>query len=104
MAQIFGVNLNGKVQYEIDPDGQFIPKNKNGELWLAQMQILVDDRRNPMTVQKWLNVEDKTCLFYKHIAINHGVKSPTKRIPYSWIFPSTFDLAKRPDGYKVFIK
>ena len=42
--------------------------------------------------QKFLNVEDKTCFFYKHIAINHGVKSPTKRIPYEWIFPSDFSL------------
>jgi alpha-N-acetylglucosamine transferase len=92
MAQIFGVNLNGKVQYEIDPDGQFIPKNKNGELWLAQMHQLRDDVRNPMREQKMLNIEDKTCFFYKHIAISHGVKSPTKRIPYNWIFPETFSL------------
>ena len=94
MHQIFGVNLNGKVQYDIDPDGQFIPRNKNGELWLAQMYQLRDDPRNPMREQKMLNIEDKTCFFYKHIAISHGVKSPTKRIPYNWIFPETFSLRK----------
>jgi hypothetical protein len=94
MAQIFGVNLNGKVSYEIDADGQFIPQNKNAHLWLEQMHILRDDVRNPMLSQKMLNIEDKTCFFYKHIAISHGVKSPTKRIPYSWIFPETFSLRK----------
>ena len=94
MAQIFGVNLNGKVSYEIDADGQFIPLNKNAHLWLEQMHMLRDDPRNPMREQKMLNIEDKTCFFYKHIAISHGVKSPTKRIPYTWIFPETFSLRK----------
>jgi hypothetical protein len=58
------------------------------------MNTLANDTRNPMTVQKMLNVEDKTCFFYKHIAISHGVKSPTKRIPYTWIFPQEFSLKK----------
>ena len=92
MAQIFGVNLNGKVKYEIDGDGNFIPLNSNAQLWLDQMHELRDDPRNPMREQKMLNIEDKTCFFYKHIAISHGVKSPTKRIPYNWIFPDTFSL------------
>ena len=94
MAQIFGVNLNGKVKYEIDHNGQFVPLNSNANLWLEQMHLLRDDPRNPMTSQKMLNIEDKTCFFYKHIAISHGVKSPTKRIPYNWIFPETFSLRK----------
>ena len=94
MAQIFGVNLNGKVKYEIDHNGQFVPLNSNANLWLEQMHMLRDDPRNPMTSQKMLNIEDKTCFFYKHIAISHGVKSPTKRIPYNWIFPETFSLRK----------
>jgi hypothetical protein len=55
-----------------------------------------------MTSQHWLNVEDKTCFFFKHIAITHDVKSPTKRIPYTWIFPENFNLAKHPAG-KVII-
>lgn len=95
MHQIFGgQNLNGKVKYEINEAGEFVPTNKQGEQWLSQMQLLCNDSRNPMTSQKMLNVEDKTCFFWKHIAISHGVKSPTKRIPYNWIFPTSFSLKK----------
>tara|TARA_B100000073_G_C23734317_1_gene571727 strand:+ start:223 stop:1092 length:870 start_codon:yes stop_codon:yes gene_type:complete len=93
LHQIFGgKNLMNKVKYDIDNDGKFVPLNYNAELWLNQMDELIYDSRNPMVEQKFLNVEDKTCFFYKHIAINHGVKSPTKRIPYEWIFPSDFSL------------
>jgi len=93
MHQIFGgQNLNGKVKYEIDEDGEFIPTNKHGELWLEQMYELANDPRNPMHTQKLLNVEDKTCFFYKHIAISQGEKRPTKRIPRDWIFPREFKL------------
>ena len=95
MQQIFGgTNLNGKVKYEIGANGEFTATNKYGIIWLEQMNLLANDTRNPMTVQKMLNVEDKTCFFYKHIAISHGVKSPTKRIPYTWIFPKEFSLKK----------
>jgi hypothetical protein len=95
LQQIFsGSYLNGKVKYSIGKDGEFIAENKYAETWLEQMEKLVNDPRNPMTSQKWLNIEDKTCFFYKHIAITHGVKSPTKRIPYTWIFPETFSLKK----------
>jgi hypothetical protein len=95
LQQIFGdTNLNGKVKYEIGPNGEFTATNKYGIMWLEQMNLLANDTRNPMTVQKMLNVEDKTCFFYKHIAISHGVKSPTKRIPYTWIFPKEFSLKK----------
>ena len=95
MQQIFGgTNLNGKVKYEIDSNGLFTTTNNYGIIWLEQMKLLCDDPRNPMTEQKMLNVEDKTCFFYKHIAISHGVKKPTKRIPYTWIFPKEFSLKK----------
>ena len=95
LHQIFGgKNLMNKVKYEIDDDGQFVATNKAGEMWLDQMYDLIDDVRNPMVEQKFLNMEDKTCFFYKHIAINHGVKKPTKRIPYNWIFPENNSLRK----------
>ena len=95
LHQIFGgKNLMNKVKYDIDADGQFIATNKHGEVWLDQMYELINDIRNPMVEQKFLNIEDKTCFFYKHIAISHGVKKPTKRIPYEWIFPTNFSLRK----------
>ena len=94
MHQIFRENVNGKAKYEIDADGEFVPKNHQANVWLAQMKLLCEDARNSMTSQKMLNVEDKTCFFYKHIAISHGIKNPTKRIPYTWIFPEDFSLKK----------
>lgn len=98
LHQIFGGhNLNGKIQYEIGAQGQFVPKNKSAEQWLDQMMILVEDRRNPMIRQKWLNCEDKTCFMWKHIAIQHGAKRPTKQIPYTWIFSENFNLSNRPE-------
>jgi len=99
LHQIFGgKNLNGKAKYEIDQNGDFIPLNEQAREWVRQMEVLAKHPSNPIKVQKWLNIEDKTCFFYKHIAINHGVKSPTKRIPYTWIFPRNFNLAKHPNG------
>jgi hypothetical protein len=92
MQQIFGgKNLNGKVKYNI-VDGHFIPENEAAEIWMDQMQQLVEDPRNPMVRQKLLNIEDKTCFFYKHMAISQGAKRPTKRIPRDWIFPKEFKL------------
>ena len=99
LHQIFGgQNLNGKVQYSIDENGQFVAENKQAEEWIRQMTILAEHPSNPIQEQMWLNLEDKTCFFYKHIAISHGIKSPTKRIPYSWIFAPDFDLAKHPEN------
>lgn len=98
LHQIFGgQNLNGKVKYKIDENGQFLPENKHAEAWLDQMATLVNHPSNPMTSQKYLNVEDKTCFFWKHIAISHGEKRPTKNIPYTWIFDSKFNLSNHPD-------
>jgi hypothetical protein len=38
LHQIFGgQNLNGKVKYDIDKDGQFIAQNKQADEWLRQM-------------------------------------------------------------------
>jgi hypothetical protein len=93
LHQIFGgQNLNGKVKYDIDQQGQFIPQNKQADEWLRQMKVLVEHPLNPMVRQKYLNVEDKTCFFWKHIAISHGEKRPTKNIPYTWIFEDKFNL------------
>jgi hypothetical protein len=98
LHQVFdGQNLNGKVKYTINELGEFIPENKYAEHWLLQMEILVNHPSNPMTSQKWLNIEDKTCFFWKHIGIAHGAKKPTKNIPYTWIFNDTFNLGNSPE-------
>jgi hypothetical protein len=98
LHQIFGgKNLNGKIQYDIGIDGEFIPQNQSAQQWLEQMKILVEDKRNPMVRQKWLNCEDKTCFMWKHIAISHGEKRPTKNIPYTWIFSDNFSLSSRSE-------
>lgn len=98
LHQIFGgKNLNGKIQYDIGIDGEFIPQNQSAEQWLEQMKILVEDKRNPMVRQKWLNCEDQSCFFWKHISITHGAKRPTKNIPYTWIFSDNFSLSNRSD-------
>ena len=100
LHQVFGGdNLNGKVKYSINENGVFIPENKKAETWLYQMDKLVNHPSNPMKVQKYLNVEDKTCFFWKHIAISHGEKRPTKNIPYTWIFPDTFSLSNKSDAF-----
>jgi len=99
LHQIFGgKNLNGKVKYTINEDGEFICENAQAEEWIRQMTVLAEHPSNPIEEQMWLNLEDKTCFFYKHIAVSQGIKSPTKRIPYSWIFDPSFDLAKHPEN------
>jgi len=98
LHQVFGgQNLNGKVKYKINENGMFLAENKQAEAWLYQMDLLVNHPSNPMTSQKYLNVEDKTCFFWKHIAISHGEKRPTKNIPYTWIFDSKFNLSNHLD-------
>ena len=98
LHQVFGgQNLHGKVKYKNDENGIFLAENKQAEAWLYQMDLLVNHPSNPMTRQKYLNVEDKTCFFWKHIAISHGEKRPTKNIPYTWIFDSKFNLSNHPD-------
>ena len=98
MHQIFGgQNLNGKAKYIINEYGEFIPKNKYADQWLYQMDLLVNHPLNPMTSQKYLNIEDKSCFFFKAIAIRHGAKKPTKQIPYTWIFPDNFNLSNRSE-------
>ena len=98
LHQVYGgENLNGRVKYKIDENGLFVPENKKGEIWMDQMTRLVEHPGNPIQRQKWLNCEDKLCFFYKAIAIRHGAKKPTRQIPYTWIFPDSFNLANRSE-------
>ena len=98
MLQYTGVQYNGKCKYEIDADGEFVPKNQMCVDWLRWMNYFCNHADNPIEKQRFLNVEDKLCMNFKHIAITHGTKRPTRHIPYNWIFPDDYNLAKHPEG------
>jgi len=98
MQQVFDCpNYMGKASYDIGPNGEYVPTSKGSQEMINLLDMLAAHPDNPMYAQKYLNLEDKLCFFYKHIAINHGVKKPTKRIPYEWIFPQEFSLKKTND-------
>ena len=85
-------NYMSKAQYQIDENGQYIPTNKAGHEFVQHMKYLVEHPLNPIKKQKYLNVEDKLCMYYKHLAIRNGVKQQTKQIPYEWVYPSNWSL------------
>ena len=47
-----------------------------------------------------INIEDKACMWCKHLFIRHGIKGTTKKIPYDWVYPKTFSLKKRRSFFK----
>lgn len=85
-------NYMSKAQYEINEDGSYIPMNKAGKEFVEYMKYLVEHPNNPIKRQKYLNVEDKLCFQYKHIAIRCGIKQTTKQIPYNWVYPNNWCL------------
>lgn len=92
-SQVFDcASLMSKVKYDIDVDGNYVPLNKNGVYFLERMDYLVNHKSNPIKKQAYLNLEDKLCFFYKHIAITQGIKGTTKRIPYDWVYPNEWSL------------
>lgn len=93
LTQVFDCpQLMGKVKYEIDIDGNYVAANKHGSLFMEHMVYLYNHPSNPMVRQKFLNLEDKLCFFYKHIAITQGIKQTTKQIPYEWVYPREWSL------------
>jgi hypothetical protein len=93
LGQIFDTpSLMGKAKYEIMEDGNYMPLNKAGYEFVEQMSQLSFHKDNPIMRHVTLNVEDKACFFYKHIAITHGIKQTTKQIPYNWIYPDNWSL------------
>jgi hypothetical protein len=56
------------------------------------MDYLKAHPSNPIHTHQYLNLEDKLCFFYKHIAIRHGVKNTTKQIPWDWVYPVGWSL------------
>ena len=93
--QIFGgKNLFGKTKFELDENGNYEPTNDQAKLLVEQFNTLASHKDNPMERQYNINIEDKACMWCKHLFIKHGVKSTTKKIPYEWIYPRSFSLKK----------
>lgn len=84
--------LMSKVKYEINEYGDYVALNKHGVQFYDHMVYLYNHPSNPMVRQKFLNLEDKLCFFYKHIAITQGIKNTTKQIPYDWVYPREWSL------------
>ena len=93
--QIFGgKNLFGKTKFELDENGNYEPTNDQAKWLVEQFNTLAAHKDNPMERQYNINIEDKACMWCKHLFIKHGVKSTTKKIPYEWIYPRNFSLKK----------
>ena len=93
--QIFGgKNLFGKTKFELDENGNYEPVNDQAKWLVEQFNTLAVHKDNPMERQYNINIEDKACMWCKHLFIKHGVKSTTKKIPYEWIYPRNFSLKK----------
>lgn len=94
--QIFGgKNLFGKTKFELDENtGDYTPVSPQAEMLVEQFNTLARHPDNPMERQYNINIEDKACMWCKHLFISHGVKSTTKKIPYEWIYPRWFNLKK----------
>ena len=93
LSQVFDCpNYMSKAKYDLDIDGEYLPMNKHCLDFVEKMDYLAAHPDNPMMVQKYLNLEDKLCFFYKHIAITQGIKHTTKQIPYEWVYPREWSL------------
>lgn len=93
--QIFGgKNLFGKTKFDLDENGNYEPVNDQAKWLVEQFNTLAAHKDNPMERQYNINIEDKACMWCKHLFIKHGVKSTTKKIPYEWIYPRNFSLKK----------
>lgn len=94
--QIFGgKNLFGKTKFELNEiTGNYTPINSQAEELVNQFNTLASHPDNPMERHYNINIEDKACMWCKHLFIRHGIKNTTKKIPYNWIYPNTFSLKK----------
>jgi hypothetical protein len=93
LVQVFDCpHYMSKAKYEVGDDGRYIPLNAAGNSFYDKMLYLYEHPDNPIIKQKFLNLEDKLCFFYKHIAISKGIKQTTKQIPYNWVYPTNWSL------------
>jgi hypothetical protein len=67
-------------------------KPKDHDILWTHMSYLKSHRLNPIEKHQFLNIEDKLCFFYKHIAMRQGIKKQTKQIPYEWVYPTNWSL------------
>lgn len=93
LMYIFGTpNLDGKLKYHVDSQGDFIPENKHTLMWMEQMDTLIHWENNPIQRHHWLSEEDQTCWFSKFVERKHGDKPQPKKFPRIWMFPDDFSL------------
>ncbi len=94
--QIFGgKNLFGKTKFALNEDtGDYLPINDPAKELVRQFNEAAKHKDNPMQRQYNINIEDKACMWCKHLFIRHGIKGTTKKIPYEWIYPRSFSLKK----------
>jgi len=93
LSQVFDCpNLMSKSKYEINEFGEYVPLNDAAKMQVEYMNYLKAHPSNPIHTHQYLNLEDKLCFFYKHIAIRRGVKGTTKQIPWDWVYPIGWSL------------
>jgi len=93
LSQLFNCpNLMSKSKYKIDEYGEYIALNDAAKMQVEHMNYLKTHSSNPIHTHQYLNLEDKLCFFYKHIAITQGVKPTTKQILYDWVYPNNWSL------------
>ena len=89
------INKSSQKKFELDENtGDYKPVSLQAEMLVEQFNILAKHKDNPMERQYNINIEDKACMWCKHLFISHGVKSTTKKIPYEWVYPRNFSLKK----------
>lgn len=93
LSQVFDCpQYMSKAKYKIEEDGRYVPTNNAGQSFYDKVLYLYEHPSNPIKHQKFLNLEDKLCFFYKHIAIRNAIKQTTKQIPYDWVYPKNWSL------------
>lgn len=93
LQQIFdGPNLMGKCKYDIDDNGNYVPKNDACKKLVEMMNHLANYPSNPIHTHVYLNLEDKLCMHFKYMAMRFGNKKQTKQIPYNWVYPDNWSL------------
>ena len=93
LMYIFGPpNIDGKLKYSLDSQGLFVAENNYTEMWLDQMNTLMEWPNDPIHTHRFLNHEDQLCWFSKFVERKHGHKPLARNFPRIWMFPDDFSL------------